>query len=38
MKEDRVRRSLVDYILIFVKPVINMKSCSKDIATDEEQD
>ena len=25
-------------VLYFVKPVINMKSCSKDIATDEEQD
>lgn len=38
MKEDRVRGSLVDYIFTSVKPVINMKSCSKDIATAEEQD
>lgn len=30
-------RDTVD-VLYFVKPVINMKSCSKDIATDEEQD
>ena len=25
-------------VLYFIKPVINMKSCSADIATDEEQD